>query len=176
MAGIDESLSFKPVRIAVLVVSDTRTMETDTSGQTLAERLTEAGHVLADRKIVIDDRQLVRQAVQNWIADSEVDAVITSGGTGLTGRDVTVEALTPLFDKVIDGFSAVFHQVSYQTVGLSTLQSRAVAGLAGSTFVFCLPGSTGAVKDGWDQILKYQLDSRYRPCNMVELMPRLTEV
>ena len=176
MAGIDESLSFKPVRIAVLVVSDTRTMETDTSGQTLADRLTEAGHVLADRKIVIDDRQLVRQAVQNWIADPEVDAVITSGGTGLTGRDVTVEALTPLFDKVIDGFSAVFHQVSYQTVGLSTLQSRAVAGLAGSTFVFCLPGSTGAVKDGWDQILKYQLDSRYRPCNMVELMPRLTEV
>lgn len=176
MAGIDESLSFKPVRIAVLVVSDTRTLETDTSGQTLADRLTEAGHVLADRKIVIDDRQLVRQAVQNWIADSEVDAVITSGGTGLTGRDVTVEALTPLFDKVIDGFSAVFHQVSYQTVGLSTLQSRAVAGLAGSTFVFCLPGSTGAVKDGWDQILKYQLDSRYRPCNMVELMPRLTEV
>lgn len=176
MAGIDESLSFKPVRIAVLVVSDTRTMETDTSGQTLADRLTEAGHVLADRKIVIDDRQLVRQAVQNWIADPEVDAVITSGGTGLTGRDVTVEALTPLFDKVIDGFSAVFHQVSYQTVGLSTLQSRAVAGLAGSTFVFCLPGSTGAIKDGWDQILKYQLDSRYRPCNMVELMPRLTEV
>ena len=176
MAGIDESLSFKPVRIAVLVVSDTRTMETDTSGQALADRLTEAGHVLADRKIVIDDRQLVRQAVQNWIADPEVDAVITSGGTGLTGRDVTVEALTPLFDKVIDGFSAVFHQVSYQTVGLSTLQSRAVAGLAGSTFLFCLPGSTGAVKDGWDQILKYQLDSRYRPCNMVELMPRLTEV
>ena len=176
MAGIDESLSFKPVRIAVLVVSDTRTMETDTSGQTLADRLTEAGHVLAERKIVIDDRQLVRQAVQNWIADPEVDVVITSGGTGLTGRDVTVEALTPLFDKVIDGFSAVFHQVSYQTVGLSTLQSRAVAGLAGSTFVFCLPGSTGAVKDGWDQILKYQLDSRYRPCNMVELMPRLTEV
>ncbi|MAF56883.1 molybdenum cofactor biosynthesis protein B [Ponticaulis sp.] len=175
MAGIDESLSFKPVRIAVLVVSDTRTMETDTSGQTLADRLTEAGHILADRKIVIDDRQLVRQAVQNWIADPEVDAVISSGGTGLTGRDVTVEALTPLFDKVIDGFSAVFHQVSYQTVGLSTLQSRAVAGLAGSTFVFCLPGSTGAVKDGWDQILKYQLDSRYRPCNMVELMPRLTE-
>lgn len=176
MAGIDESLSFKPVRIAVLVVSDTRTMETDTSGQTLADRLTEAGHVLAERKIVIDDRQLVRQAVQNWIADPEVDVVITSGGTGLTGRDVTVEALTPLFDKVIDGFSAVFHQVSYQTVGLSTLQSRAVAGLAGSTFVFCLPGSTGSVKDGWDQILKYQLDSRYRPCNMVELMPRLTEV
>ena len=175
MAGIDESLSFKPVRIAVLVVSDTRTMETDTSGQTLADRLTEAGHILADRKIVIDDRQLVRQAVQNWIADPEVDAVISSGGTGLTGRDVTVEALTPPFDKVIDGFSAVFHQVSYQTVGLSTLQSRAVAGLAGSTFVFCLPGSTGAVKDGWDQILKYQLDSRYRPCNMVELMPRLTE-
>ncbi|WP_022695555.1 molybdenum cofactor biosynthesis protein B [Ponticaulis koreensis] len=176
MAGIDESLNFKPVRIAVLVVSDTRTMETDTSGQTLADRLTEAGHVLADRKIVIDDRQLVRQAVQSWIADPKVDAVITSGGTGLTGRDVTVEALTPLFDKVIDGFSAVFHQVSFQTVGLSTLQSRAVAGLAGSTFVFCLPGSTGAVKDGWDQILKYQLDSRYRPCNMVELMPRLTEV
>ena len=176
MAGIDESLSFKPVRIAVLVVSDTRTIETDTSGKTLAERLTECGHTLVERQIVIDDRQLVRQAVQRWIADPNVDAIITSGGTGLTGRDVTVEALTPLFDKVIDGFSAVFHQVSYQTVGLSTLQSRAVAGLAGNTFVFCLPGSTGAVKDGWDHILKFQLDSRYRPCNMVELMPRLTEV
>jgi molybdenum cofactor biosynthesis protein B len=173
--GIDESLTFKPVRIAVLVVSDTRNIETDTSGATLAERIQSAGHVLADRQIVRDDKDIIRDTVKAWINDPAVDVVITSGGTGLTGRDVTPEALTPLFDKVIEGFSVIFHQVSFQSVGLSTLQSRAVAGLAGETFVFCLPGSTGAVKDGWDKVISFQLDSRHQPCNLVELMPRLSE-
>lgn len=175
MHGIDESRVFKPVRIAVLVVSDTRNIETDTSGATLAERIQLAGHVLADRQIVRDDKDIIRETVKAWISDPAVDVVITSGGTGLTGRDVTPEAVTPLFDKVIEGFSVIFHQVSFQSVGLSTLQSRAVAGLAGETFVFCLPGSTGAVKDGWDKVISLQLDSRHRPCNLVELMPRLSE-
>ena len=175
MPGIDDTLTFKPVRIAILVVSDTRTFETDTSGQLLADRLTEAGHTLADRKIVRDDTAKIRSTVQGWIADPEIDVVITSGGTGLTGRDITTEALVPLFDKIIEGFSVVFHQVSYQSVGLSTLQSRAVAGLAQGTFIFCLPGSTGAAKDGWDKVISFQLDSRYRPCNLVEIMPRLME-
>lgn len=175
MVGIDQSLEFIPVRIAVLVVSDTRTLETDTSGQTLVDRLTEAGHELADRRIVKDDPSEIQALVKRWIDDQSVDVVISSGGTGLTGRDVTPEAVTPLFDKTIDGFSVIFHQVSYQSVGLSTLQSRAVAGLAKGTFIFCLPGSTGAVKDGWDKVISYQLDSRHKPCNLVELMPRLME-
>lgn len=175
MAGIDESLSFVPVRIAVLVVSDTRTLETDTSGALLAERLQTAGHELADRKIVKDDPALIQATVQTWINDPSVDVVISSGGTGLTGRDVTPEAVSPLFDKTIDGFSVIFHQVSFQSVGLSTLQSRAIAGLANGTFIFCLPGSNGAVKDGWDKVISYQLDSRHKPCNLVELMPRLME-
>jgi len=175
MAGIDESLTFRPVRIAVLVVSDTRTLETDTSGQLLADRLTAAGHELADRKIVKDDVALLRETVTAWIDDPTVDAVISSGGTGLTGRDVTPEALEPLFEKTIDGFSVIFHQVSFQSVGLSTLQSRALAGLAKGTFIFCLPGSNGAVKDGWDKVIRFQLDSRHKPCNLVELMPRLQE-
>lgn len=175
MHGIDESREFKPVRIAILIVSDTRTLETDTSGRTLAERVETAGHTVADRRIVPDDKIAIRAQVSAWIADPEVDVVISSGGTGLTGRDVTPEAVTPLFDKVIDGFSVIFHQVSFQSVGLSTLQSRAVAGLAGETFIFCLPGSTGAVKDGWDKVISWQLDSRHMPCNLVELMPRLTE-
>ncbi|MEL6414962.1 MAG: molybdenum cofactor biosynthesis protein B [Pseudomonadota bacterium] len=175
MAGIDESLSFVPVRIAVLVVSDTRTLETDTSGALLAERLQSAGHELADRKIVKDDPALIRQTVQAWIDDPSVDVVVSSGGTGLTGRDVTPEAVSPLFEKTIDGFSVIFHQVSFQSVGLSTLQSRAIAGLAKGTFIFCLPGSNGAVKDGWDKVISYQLDSRHKPCNLVELMPRLME-
>jgi len=173
--GIDDSLDFVPVRIAVLVVSDTRTIETDTSGATLVQRLTDAGHILADRQIVTDDVSKVRSTVQSWIADPDVDVVITSGGTGLTGRDITVEAVKPLFEKEIDGFSVVFHQVSYQSVGLSTLQSRAIAGLSDGTFIFCLPGSGGAVKDGWDKVISYQLDRRYRPCNLVEIMPRLQE-
>jgi molybdenum cofactor biosynthesis protein B len=175
MAGIDETLTFKPVRIAILVVSDTRTLETDTSGDLLVERLESAGHSLADRKIVKDDPQVIRACVQAWIDDPEVDVVISSGGTGLTGRDVTPEAVTPLFEKTIDGFSVIFHQVSYQSVGLSTLQSRAIAGLANGTFIFCLPGSNGAVKDGWDKVISMQLDSRHKPCNLVELMPRLME-
>ena len=176
MHGIDESLEFKPVRIAVLIVSDTRTFETDTSGATLSQRIESAGHELAGRQILPDDRARIRAQVSTWIEDPEIDVVITSGGTGLTGRDVTPEAITPLFDKVIEGFSVIFHQVSFQSVGLSTLQSRAVAGLASGTFIFCLPGSTGAVKDGWDKVISYQLDSRHRPCNLVELMPRLAEV
>lgn len=175
MAGIDETLEFKPVRIAVLVVSDTRTLETDTSGATLAERIQSAGHELAARTVVKDDPPTIRATVEAWIDDPSVDVVISSGGTGLTGRDVTPEAITPLFEKTIDGFSVIFHQVSYQTVGLSTLQSRAVAGLAKGTFIFCLPGSGGAVKDGWDKVISYQLDSRHKPCNLVELMPRLME-
>lgn len=175
MPGIDETLTFHPVRIAVLTVSDTRTMETDSSGQTLVDRIAAAGHINAARDIVRDDIPKIRSIIQNWIADPEIDAVITTGGTGLTGRDVTPEAVTPLFDKIIDGFSAVWHQVSYQSVGLSTLQSRAFAGLTNGTIIFCLPGSGGAVKDAWDKIISYQIDSRYRPCNFVELMPRLME-
>ncbi len=176
MAGIDEALTFKPVRIAVLAVSDTRTLETDTSGMTLVQRIEAAGHTVAERVVVTDDKAKLRAIVQAWIVDPEVDVVISTGGTGLTGRDVTPEALTPLFDKVIEGFSVIFHQVSFESVGLSTLQSRAVAGVANGTFVFCLPGSNGAVKDGWDKVISYQLDSRHKPCNLVELMPRLMEV
>lgn len=175
MPGIDESLDFKPVRIAILVVSDTRTLANDTSGDLLVQRLQDAGHVLADRKIIKDDPAVIRASVQAWIDDPQVDVVVSSGGTGLTGRDVTPEAVTPLFEKTIDGFSVIFHQVSYQSVGLSTLQSRAVAGLAKGTFIFCLPGSNGAVKDGWDKVISFQLDSRHKPCNLVELMPRLME-
>ncbi len=175
MHGINESLKFMPVRIAVLIVSDTRTEETDTSGATLVQRIEGAGHILFSRTIVPDDKAAIRAQVSDWIADPNVDVVITSGGTGLTGRDVTPEAIVPLFDKVIEGFSVIFHQVSYQSVGLSTLQSRAVAGLASGTFIFCLPGSTGAVKDGWDKVISLQLDSRHKPCNLVELMPRLRE-
>jgi len=172
---IDETRPFVPVRIAVLTVSDTRTRENDTSGDTLVERLTTAGHVLADRALLRDEVDVIRKCVARWIADPEVDAVISTGGTGLTGRDVTVEAIRPMFDKEIDGFSALFHQVSFAKVGTSTIQSRACAGVAGGTFIFALPGSTGAVKDGWDEILKYQLDVRHRPCNFVEIMPRLLE-
>ncbi|MEL6506633.1 MAG: molybdenum cofactor biosynthesis protein B [Pseudomonadota bacterium] len=176
MHGINPKLTFIPVRIAILTVSDTRTIDDDTSGATLIARLTQAGHVLGDRKIVPDDRETIQTTVKTWIADPEIDVVITTGGTGLTGRDVTPEALRPLFDKEIDGFSVIFHQVSFQSVGLSTLQSRALAGLAGGTFIFALPGSNGAVKDGWDKVISFQLDSRHKPCNLVEIMPRLAEV
>jgi molybdenum cofactor biosynthesis protein B len=172
---IDETKPFHPVRIAVMTVSDTRTAENDTSGDTLVERLTGAGHVLADRALLRDDRDEIAARLRSWIDRDDVDVVITTGGTGLTGRDVTVEAMRPLFEKEIDGFSAVFHQISLEKVGTSTIQSRACAGLANGTFLFALPGSTGAVKDGWDGILKWQLDSRHRPCNLVELMPRLQE-
>jgi len=172
---IDEGAALQPVRIAVLTVSDTRDEESDISGHLLAERVTGAGHVLADRAIVADDIEAIRTRIKAWTGSGAVDAIVTTGGTGLTGRDVTPEAIEPLFDKRIDGFSAVFHLVSYQSVGLSTLQSRALAGLIDGVFVFCLPGSNGAVRDGWDKVIAAQLDSRHRPCNMVELMPRLME-
>jgi molybdenum cofactor biosynthesis protein B len=172
---LDETKPFQPVRIAVLTVSDTRSAADDKSGDTLVGRLTEAGHLLAARAIVRDDAELIVAKLQSWISDPLVDAVITTGGTGLTGRDVTVEAAKAVFEKEIDGFAAIFHLVSYMTIGTSTLQSRACAGLANGTFIFCLPGSTGAVKDGWDHILRYQFDSRHRPCNFVDIMPRLME-
>jgi molybdopterin adenylyltransferase len=172
---LDESQPVRPVRIAILTVSDTRDEESDTSGAILAERVGAAGHELAGRAVVRDDVVQVRRQVLDWVHSGEVDAIVTTGGTGLTGRDVTPEALEPLMDKRIEGFSVIFHMVSYQTVGLSTLQSRALAGIIKGVFVFCLPGSNGAVRDGWDKVIRWQLDSRHRPCNMVELMPRLIE-
>ncbi|MFN3512252.1 MAG: molybdenum cofactor biosynthesis protein B [Phenylobacterium sp.] len=172
---IDESQAIKPVRIAVLTISDTRDEESDTSGHVLAERITGAGHELADKAIVRDDIAEIRRQIETWVASGKVEVVITTGGTGITGRDVTPEAVEPLFDKKLDGFSVIFHLVSYQSVGLSTLQSRATAGIVKGVFVFCLPGSNGAVRDGWDKVISAQLDSRHGPCNMVELMPRLLE-
>lgn len=174
--GIDPALSFKPVKIAVLTVSDTRDLKSDTSGAILAERVTLAGHGLAERIVLRDEVETIRGQVRDWINRRDIDVILTTGGTGLTGRDVTVEAVRPLFTKEIDGFSVVFHMVSYGTIGLSTLQSRACAGLAESTFIFCLPGSNGAVKDGWDKVIRDQLDSRSKPCNFVGLLPRLNEV
>lgn len=176
MVGIDETRTFKPIRIGILIMSDTRTLETDTSGQWLERAIKEAGHDVAGRKILRDDIEEIQGAVYTWCNTPNVDVIITSGGTGLTGRDVTPEAIMPMLEKEIDGFSAVFHRVSYDTIGLSTLQSRAFGGLIGTTFIFCLPGSNGAVKDGWNKVLKDQLDSRHRPCNFVELIPRLNEV
>jgi molybdenum cofactor biosynthesis protein B len=170
-----EDAEFKPVRIAVLTISDTRDEESDTSGQILVERLTLAGHELAGRTVVKDDIEQIRAQVLGWARGGGVDAIVTTGGTGITGRDVTPEAIEPLLDKRMEGFSVIFHLVSYQSVGLSTLQSRALAGLVQGVFVFCLPGSNGAVRDGWDKVIAPQLDSRHRPCNMVELMPRLME-
>jgi molybdenum cofactor biosynthesis protein B len=175
MPGIDQNLSFVPLTIAVLTVSDTRSLEEDRSGGTLAERLTTAGHRLGDRAIVPDDVEAIRARVKAWIADPAIDVVITTGGTGFTGRDVTPEAVEPLFEKRMDGFSAVFHRISYDTIGTSTIQSRATAGVAGATFIFVLPGSPGACRDAWDGILAAQLDYRHRPCNFVEIMPRLDE-
>lgn len=175
MHGVNESLEFVPVRVAILTVSDTRTQDTDTSGSLLAGRIEAAGHQLAARAIAPDDREAIRATVAGWIDDESIDVVISTGGTGLTGRDVTPEAVKPLFEKEIEGFSVIFHQVSFESVGLSTLQSRACAGLAKGTFIFCLPGSNGAVRDGWDKVIALQLDSRHRPCNLVELMPRLME-
>ncbi len=172
---IDESLIFRPVRVAVLTVSDSRSIDEDTSGEILAKRVVATGHELGDRRLVRDDVGAIRAVLGAWIDDPAIDAVVTTGGTGLTGRDVTPEAVAPLFDKVIDGFSVIFHMVSFESVGLSTLQSRACAGVAKGTFIFCLPGSNGAVKDGWDKVISMQLDSRHRPCNLVELMPRLLE-
>lgn len=175
MTRIDESRTFLPVAIAVMTVSDTRTMENDTSGEALAHRVTAAGHRLAARTIVRDDAGLIAAQLRAWIADPEIDVVITSGGTGITGRDVTPEAFAQVMEKQIEGFGELFRMLSYQKIGTSTIQSRAIGGVAGGTYLFALPGSTGAVKDGWDDILVFQLDSRHRPCNLVELMPRLQE-
>ena len=175
MPKIDETRPFIAVRIAVLAVSDTRSLEDDRSGAVLAEMIRSAGHELADRAIVKDEVPEIRAKVQEWIADPGIDAVITTGGTGFTGRDVTPEAVRPLFEKEIDGFSTVFHMISFEKVGTSTIQSRACGGVAQGTYIFCLPGSPGACKDAWNDILRWQLDNRHRPCNFVEIMPRLEE-
>jgi molybdopterin adenylyltransferase len=175
MSRLDPSRSFIPVRIAVLTVSDTRTRKDDKSGDLLAARISEAGHILAGRDIVPDEAEAIRAAVAAWVADPGVDVVITTGGTGFTGRDITPEALEPLFEKRMDGFSEVFHRISYDKIGTSTIQSRATGGVANATFIFVLPGSPGACRDAWDGILKPQLDYRHMPCNFVEIMPRLDE-
>ena len=175
MPGIDESLAFVPLKIAVLTVSDTRRLEDDKSGTTLADRLVGAGHMLAERAIVTDDVDKFRSQVRTWIADPGIDVILTTGGTGFTGRDVTPEAIEPLFEKRMEGFSTLFHHISFPKIGTSTIQSRATAGVAGATYIFVLPGSPGACKDAWDGILVHQLDYRYRPCNFVEIMPRLDE-
>lgn len=175
MPGIDETRDFIPVRIAVLTVSDTRSPEDDRSGNILVERLKKAGHELADRTICIDDVDEIRAVVRGWIENPDIDVVLTTGGTGLTGRDVTPEAVEALMEKRMDGFSTAFHMISFDKIGTSTVQSRATAGVAGSTYIFCLPGSPGACKDAWDGILVNQLDYRYMPCNFVEILPRLDE-
>ncbi len=175
MSRIDESKEFIPVRIAVLTVSDTRSLSEDRSGDTLVGRIEKAGHVLADRKIIQDERGQIATQLRDWIADEGVDVVISTGGTGLTGRDVTVEAHRDVYEKEIDAFGTVFTIVSMQKIGTSAVQSRATAGVAGGTYLFALPGSPGACKDAWDEILKWQLDYRHRPCNFVEIMPRLEE-
>ncbi len=175
MSFIDPSKRFLPVRIAVLTVSDTRTAANDTSGDILAARLEAAGHVLADRAITPDDAGHIADRLSGWIADPQIDVVISTGGTGVTGRDVTPEAYARVIEKNIEGFGELFRMLSYQKIGTSTIQSRALAGVANGTYLFALPGSTGAVKDGWDDILVWQLDSRHMPCNFVELMPRLKE-
>jgi molybdenum cofactor biosynthesis protein B len=175
MPRLDETRPFIPVRIAVLTVSDTRTLADDKSGDTLAGLLAADGHELADRAIERDDVEAIRARVKGWIADPTIDVVITTGGTGFTGRDVTPEAVKPLFEKEIDGFSTIFHLISYEKIETSTIQSRACGGVAHGTYIFCLPGSPGACKDGWNGILKWQLDNRHRPCNFVEIMPRLEE-
>ena len=175
MARIDETRPFIPVNIAVLTVSDTRTAANDTSGDVLVERIGKAGHRLAVRAIEKDDTGAIETLLRQWIADREIDVVITTGGTGITGRDVTPEAFDRVMEKRIEGFGELFRMLSYQKIGTSTMQSRAIGGVAGGTYLFALPGSTGAVKDGWDDILVFQLDSRHGPCNLVELMPRLQE-
>ena len=175
MPGINENKPFVAVRIAVLTISDTRDITQDKSGATLAERIAAAGHKLAERSIVTDDVEAIRTRVKAWIADPAVDVVITTGGTGFTGRDVTPEALEPLFEKRMEGFSTLFHMVSFAKIGTSTVQTRATAGVAGATYIFCLPGSPSACRDAWDAILRHQLDYRHEPCNFVEIMPRLDE-
>ena len=171
----DQQRKFIPARIAILTVSDTRTRENDVSGDTLEARVREAGHTIAARSIVRDNREAIVELLQRWIHDPDVDVVISTGGTGLTGRDVTPEAFRSVFEKEIDGFSIVFHRISFDKIGTSTIQSRACAGVARGTYLFALPGSPGAVKDAWDGILKLQLDYRHKPCNFIEIMPRLEE-
>ncbi|MFK7942102.1 MAG: molybdenum cofactor biosynthesis protein B [Paracoccaceae bacterium] len=175
MSRIDHAREFIPVRIAVLTVSDTRTPEDDRSGDTLAQRITEAGHILANRAIVPDERRTVAGMLRQWIVDPEIDVVISTGGTGLTGRDISVEAHRDVYEKEIDAFGVVFTHISMAKIGTSAVQSRACGGVAGGTYLFALPGSPGACKDGWDEILSLQLDYRHRPCNFVEIMPRLDE-
>ncbi|CAN1490646.1 MoaB Molybdopterin biosynthesis enzymes [Rhabdaerophilaceae bacterium] len=175
MSRIDEARGFVPLNIAVMTVSDTRVLADDKSGQTLVDRLEMAGHKLAGRAIVPDDIVAIRVQARAWIADKGVDVIISTGGTGFTGRDVTPEALEPLFEKRMEGFSVLFHHISIPKIGSSTIQSRATAGVASATYIFCLPGSPGACKDAWDGILSLQLDIRHRPCNFVEIMPRLDE-
>jgi molybdenum cofactor biosynthesis protein B len=175
MAGIDETRQFVPLKIAVLTVSDTRELADDKSGTTLAERIKAAGHVVHERSIVRDDVEAIRARVQEWIAAPAVDVIITTGGTGFTGRDVTPEAIEPLFEKKMEAFAAMFLMVSFKKIGTSAIQTRATAGVAGATYIFCLPGSPGACRDAWDEILVHQLDYRFRPCNFVEIMPRLDE-
>lgn len=172
---MSEPRQFIPVRIAVLTISDTRSLENDVSGQTLSDRIVAAGHLLSARKIVQDDVRMIRHVVRDWAGRADIDVMITTGGTGLTGRDVTVEAVKPLFEKEIDGFGTLFHMVSFPKIGTSTIQSRACAGVMKGKYIFCLPGSPGACKDGWDQILQPQLDYTHKPCNFVEIMPRLEE-
>lgn len=175
MSKIDETRPFLPVRIAILTMSDTRTQKEDKSGALLAELIAASGHEVADRSLVADDITAIQAQVSRWIDDPNIDVVITTGGTGFTGRDVTPEAVRPLFEKDIEGFSVVFHMLSFQKIATSTVQSRACAGVARGTYIFCLPGSPGACRDAWDGILKWQLDNRHRPCNFVEIMPRLQE-
>lgn len=175
MPGIDESKSFVPLNIAVLTVSDTRELADDKSGATLVERIEAAGHKLAARAIVTDDVEKIRGQMKIWIADPGIDVVISTGGTGFTGRDVTPEAVEPLFEKRMEGFATLFLMISHAKIGTSAIQTRATAGVAGATYIFCLPGSPGACKDAWDGILKAQLDYRHMPCNFVEIMPRLDE-
>lgn len=172
---LDDDVAFQPRRIAVLTVSDTRDEASDTSGQLLADRIVRGGHTLAGRALVKDDIAAIQAQIRRWIDNPEIDVIISTGGTGLTGRDVTPEAVRPLFDRAIEGFEAVWHMTSFQTVGVSTMQSRACAGLANGTLIFALPGSNGACKDGWDRVIRWQLDNRHRPCNLAELLPRFTE-
>ena len=172
---IDESLKFLPVNIAVLTVSDTRDLASDRSGQTLQERIEGGGHRCVTREIVRDEVDMIEEILRRWIADPDIDCVITTGGTGITGRDITPEAFKRVLEKEIEGFGELFRMLSYAKIGTSTMQSRALGGVAGGTYLFALPGSPGACRDAWDDILKYQLDSRHRPCNLVELMPRLLE-
>ena len=172
---VSDEIVFVPLNIAVMTVSDTRDAESDTSGRLLAERISRDSHTLAGRAWVRDDVDEIQNQAKRWIEDSAVDVIVSTGGTGLTGRDVTPEALRPLFDKTIEGFETIWHTISFQSVGLSTMQSRACAGLAKGTLIFALPGSNGACKDGWDKLIRWQLDRRYRPCNLAELIPRFRE-